>query len=178
MKIELVAPNQVRITWPTYDAAIEAQILERLKTVPGIEGRGRRWYAPAIQVSRLIELFPKCSIGYDALRAADGLGRAFYTMLVRFHIELGLDASGAVCAVSGNVSPLIQQLIDERAHALRTLVAAERGTKRTAERSAVAMDRELESLAKGIENAKVKAEQDAIRYPKRRRKMTQGRLGL
>lgn len=60
MNIELSSPTHLRITWPLFDAAIEAEIRRRLATVPGIEaGYGRMASAPVIQLARLMDLFPK-----------------------------------------------------------------------------------------------------------------------
>src|SRR5690606_22017165 len=123
MKIELAELNQVKITWPAYDATTEAQISERLSMVPGISGFGRRRYAHVIFVPLLMELFPKASYDYDALRVSDRLAQAFYNMCVRFDLELTFDESGAIIAVGEGASPLIQQMISEREHALRPFVA-------------------------------------------------------
>ena len=175
MNIELSDAKTVRITWPAYDATTEAEIIRRLGTVPGAEGMGRRWYAPAIQVARLMELFPKASYGYAALKVSDGLARAFFASLVYLGIELQIDASGAICAVGEGVSPLIQQLVDERAHALRPLVLADqaRPTPAKAQRPQpqpsgeplTEEDRKWQSWLTGIHNAAAK-----VKYPKRRRR--------
>lgn len=123
MKIELSSPTHLRITWPIYSSEIDQEIRRRLSTVPGIEaGRGRAASAPVIQLARLMDLFPKSAIGYAALSHADTLGRRFYDSLVCLHIALKIDASGAVCAVGDNVSPLIEQLVAERSHALKPFV--------------------------------------------------------
>ena len=84
MQVELASgvPPQLRITWPAYDPPTEAAILERLKTVPGAEGAGRRWYVPAIQMERLMILFPKASYQYAALCAADKAARDFFDSLI------------------------------------------------------------------------------------------------
>jgi len=185
MNIELSTPTHIKITWPAYDATIEAEIVNRLGTVPGIEGHGRRYYAPAVQVYRLMELFPKAAFQYDALSAADGLARTFWDMLVHFGIELIFDESGAVCAVGAGVSPLIQQLVTERSHALRQFV----GDKR--HKAAVMVeplhgpqsveDGKWETWLTGIHNAAKKEADDKVKYPQRRRrkgKVKQGELGL
>lgn len=177
MKIEFFAPDKIRITWPQYDAAIEAQIAERLRSVPGIEGFGHRWSAPVIQTVRLMELFPKASYDYAALSAADKATRNFYDSMVRMGIELALDASGAVCAVGEGISPLLQQLIDERAHALKPLVVEAMRNPRPRRQQPqgawqgplTVEDAKFEPLLKGIENARKKAAEQEIRYPKRRR---------
>lgn len=184
MNIELATPTHVKITWSYYDAPTEAEIVRRLNTVTGIEGHGRRYYAPTIQVYRLMALFPKASFQYEALTAADGLAQAFWAMLVRFGLELIFDESGAVCAVGDGVSPLIQQLVDERAHALRQFV----GDKSLKAATPVAPlhgpqsaeDGKWETWLNGVHNAAKKVEDEKVKYPKRRRKAKakQGGLGL
>lgn len=180
MKIELahVTPKAVKITWPRYEPATEAQIIERLKTVPGCDGLGHCYLAPVIQVARLMELFPKASFDYEALQAADNTARAFYDMCVRFGIHLTIGDSGAVCAVSENVSPLMQKLITEREHALRPLVreAMKDSGQKKHELSVMQQvspsvdDERLGPLFRGIQNAVKKAEEERFKYPKRRRK--------
>lgn len=126
MRIELSSPTRIKITWPPYDGATETEIRRRLAAVPGVEaGHGRMAWCPVIQLARLMELYPKASFEYAAIAKADTLGRRFYDMLVSFHVDLRIDASGAVCAVCGeNVSPLIEQLVSERSHALRPFAEA------------------------------------------------------
>lgn len=184
MNIELATPTHIKITWPHYDAPTEAEIVKRLGTVPGIEGHGRRYYAPAVQVYRLMELFPKASFQYEALTAADGLAQAFWAMLVRFDLELIFDESGAVCAVGDGVSPLIQQLVDERHHALRQFVG-DRPLRVTTPIDAlqgpkIVEDGKWETWLTGIHNAAKREQEEKIKYPKRRRKAKakQGALGV
>lgn len=72
MRIELSAtPNWLKISWPLYDAQIEAEILRRLNTVPCALGNGHRWYAPVEQLWLLTQLFDKASYQYEAMCAAD-----------------------------------------------------------------------------------------------------------
>lgn len=177
MNIELATPTHIKITWPHYDAPTEAEIVRRLTTVPGIEGHGRRYYAPTIQVYRLMELFPKASYQYEAIVAADGLAQAFWAMLVRFDLELIFDESGAICAVGAGVSPLIQQLVDERAHALRPLVAAALANPKPKAQPVAPLqgpqsieDGKWETWLNGVHNAAKKEAEAEIKYPKRRRK--------
>jgi len=176
MKIELAEQNQVKITWPTYDANTEAQISERLNIVPGINGYGRRRFAHVIFVPLLMELFPKASYDYDALRVSDRLAQAFYNMCARFDLELTFDESGAVCAVGEGASPLIRQLISEREHALRPFVAEAMEKPKNSVSAPVSPslppvdDERLGPLFRGIQNAKKKAMEQEIRYPKGRRK--------
>lgn len=161
VKIELSSRTHLRISWPIYDAplddrAIDAEIRRRLATVPGIEaGHGRVAWAPVIQLARLIELFPKSSIGYEAWREFDGVAQRFHGMFDTLHLDLEIDASGAVCAVSGeNVSPLIEQLVSERSHALKPFVVE-------------AMKRPVSPVRREVQPVAM------VQYPKRRRAKSQ-----
>lgn len=122
MKIELVNKTTVKISWSQYDPATESEIARRLQTVPGIVGQGRRFYAPLVQVARLIELFSRASFDYRAIQEADNLAWRFYESLTRMGIKLELDESGYPVAVGENVSPLVAQLVAERSHALKPFV--------------------------------------------------------
>lgn len=80
---------------------------------------------------------------------------------------------------------MIQQLVTEREDALRPIVAAAHLHPRPnlygyapIQGPLTADDARFEPLLKGIQNAKQAAEAQEIRYPKRRRKMAQGRLGV
>lgn len=179
MNIELATPTQLKITWPVYgDSSIEAEIVKRLATVPGIEGRGRRWYAPAIQLARLMELFPKASFDYAALVAAGRLGLVFYESLVCLHLNVIFDESGAIVGLGENVSPLIQQLIDERAHAIKPFVleAAQRPRRQQAAKDPLhgpltAEDAGWDRVMTGARNAaKREEERQQFKFQKRRRK--------
>lgn len=123
MQITLSSPAMLKVTWPLYDPAIDQEIRRRLATVPGIEaGRGREAWAPVIQLARLMLLFPKSSIDYRAVQEADCLARRFYESLVTMRVQLGFDEFEDVMGISDNVSPLLQQLIHERRHALKPFV--------------------------------------------------------
>jgi len=182
MNIELATPATVKITWSFYDAPTESEIVRRLSTVPGSEGYGRRYYAPTIQIYRLMELFPKASFQYEALAAADGIAQAFYEQLIHFGLDLVFDKSGAVCAIGDGVSPLVQQLVDERHHALRQFVG-DKPLRATVTVDALqgpksVEDGKWETWLNGVHNAAKKEAADKVRYPKRRRKkMKQGELG-
>lgn len=180
MKIELATPTTVKISWPEYDAGTNDELLKRLNTVPGVEGFGRRYYAPAIQVARLMQLFPKASYDYAAMQAADAQIQAFYDSLAQFGIVLAIEPTGSIVAFGETVSPLIQTLVDERAPALRALVLEAMRNPTKAKTLTVTVlplhgpltadDARLEPLLKGIANAKRKAE-DEVKYPQRRRKV-------
>jgi hypothetical protein len=171
MIIELSDPATVSIKWPAYDATVEAQIVERLKTVPDIEGVGRRWYAPAIQTFRLMGLFPKASYDYAALTAAHIMAATFFDSMVQMGIEMVFDESGAICTIGEGVSPLIENLVADREHALIPFVAFGNPRRKMSQGAwqgpLSAEDARLEPLVKGIQNAR-KAASEEIKYPKRR----------
>jgi hypothetical protein len=81
---------------------------------------------PLAQGDKLMEQFPKASYCVDAIwactDAAAQRATVFYESLVALGVELRIVESGAVCAVGEGVSPLLQQLVKERAPALRALV--------------------------------------------------------
>ncbi len=190
MNIELSAPTQLKITWPVYgDPSIEAEIVNRLATVPGIEGRGRRWYAPAIQLYRLMDLFPKASFAYAALVAADRLGRMFHESLVCLHLNVIFDESGAIVGLGENVSPLIQQLIDERAHAIKPFVveAMTKGHSQVTKSHAAKdplhgpvtlEDAGWQRVMMGARNAAKREEEKQFKFQKRRRKVKKEGVAL
>lgn len=122
MQIVLSSPTHLKITWPLYSSEIDQQIRERLNTVPGIEaGHGRVAWAPVIQFARLVDLFPKAEFDYRCFQESDRVARAFWSSMMTMHVELAIDASGAVFAVS-EVSDDVQQLIRDRSPALKPFV--------------------------------------------------------
>lgn len=193
MEITLASgsPQLLRVTWDPYpDPAIESGILDRLRTIPHIEGAGRRWYAPAIQMERLMVLFPKASYQYAAYCAADKAARNFYESMVHGGVEFVIE-DGKVKAISDNISPLVAQLIEERALALKSFVELEldRVSRKASLESSVdgtlgqcdAKYEKIDLIARGILNAQKKAEiETQFRYGKRKGKSkpVQGSLGL
>lgn len=180
MQIILATPTIVRITWPVYDAVTEAEIVRRIKTVPGIEGMGRRYYCHVIQTARLMELFPKASFDYAALVAGDKAGHAFYAMCVYFGLELIIDESRGVFGVSENVSPIIQQAIEERSHAIKDLVIEAlanpnpkpkpKGMNDPLHGPVTLEDAGWQRVMTGARNAAKKEEEKQFKFQKRRRK--------
>ena len=123
MRIELSSPTHLRLSWPVYSSEIESEIKRRLNTVPGIEaGHGRVAWCPVIQLARLLDLFPKGSFDYRAIQEADKIAQRFYQSLVSMGVQFGFDEFGDPMAVGDNVSPLLQQLIHDRRHALKPFV--------------------------------------------------------
>jgi hypothetical protein len=175
MKIELAtrSTDTLKITWPAYPADMEAEIVRRLNTVPGIEGKSPRYTAPAIQCERLMQLFPKASFDYSALQAADRIARAFLDSLNSTGVHLVIDGD-KVRAIGDNVSPLIEQLVNDRSPALMSFVLLEMDRRQLVaqERQGVASgDAGLELIAKGIQNAQRREkEASQFRYDKRQRR--------
>lgn len=123
MQITLGTRTHLKITWPLYDAAIESQIRERLATVPGIEaGHGRIAWAPVIQLARLTEIFPKASLDYAAIQESSRVAHTFWDSMVLLGIIFRIDASGAVYVDQESNSPVIEQLVAERSHAIKPFV--------------------------------------------------------
>lgn len=185
------SPTLLRITWDeNYSPDIEAEIVKRLQTIPGINGAGRRWYCPAIQMERIMILFKRASYQYAAYAAADKAARDFFDSLIGTGVKLVIDGD-KVKAIGDNVSPLLAQLVDDRSPALMSLVQLEvdrearhaslESSQNHTEGQGDDLDPKLELLAKGIANAQKRAEIEAqFRYGKRRssKKPTQGNLGL
>lgn len=190
MKITFSTPTLLKVEWPLYDSAIDGEIRRRLSTVPGIEaGRGRSCYAPMIQLARLMLYFPKASYEYRAMQEADTLARRFFDSLVTLGISFDWDEFDDPMAVGDNVSPLIRLLVHDRRHALKPLLMEAMANPKPARPKVEPVaplqgpptkdDARLEPLLKGIQNAKKKADEDRVKYPKRRKgKARQGELGL
>jgi len=187
MQIVLIGRDSIRITWPVYDAKTEAEIVRRIKTVPGIEGTGRRYSCSAIQTARLMELFPKASFDYRAMQAADATAQQFYGSMIVMGVELVFDESRGVYAVSENASPLIQQLLAERSHAIKDFViSAEKNPKPKAKAMAspvhgplTAEDAGWDRVMTGARNAAKREEQvEQFKFQKRRRKVKKENVAL
>lgn len=118
----------LRVEWPRQPRNIHQEILRRLKSINGAEwdAEARCWWVPLAQGDKLMALFPRASYCVDAIWACtDAAARratVFYDSLIRMGIDVRIDDSGAVVAFGEGVSPLLQQLVDERAAALRPLV--------------------------------------------------------
>ena len=191
--MQIEADNQLRVTWDGYDKPIHTEIIRRLKLISGAtwDDETKCWWVPPAQGDKLMAAFPKASYDVEAIwRCTDAHSNrtaTFYTSLVALGVQFAIDASGAIVGVGEGVSPLFQQLVDERAHAFRPLVAAAHLHPRPMlqpyapwQGPLTAEDAKFEPLLKGIQNAKKAAEEQELRYPKRRRKakVKQGRLGL
>jgi hypothetical protein len=125
-------------------------------------------------------LFPRASFQYAALCAADIAARAFFDSLVAAGVKLVIDGDN-VRAVGENVSPLVEQLVNDRSPALMSFVLLEMERRRVEPRAVepkAMEDPRLEPLAKGIQNAKAKAEENQFKYGRRRRKSQPVQKGL
>lgn len=117
-----------------------------------------------------MELFGSASYDYSAMQAADRIARYFYESMIFMGIGLSLNDAGNVEAF-GNTSPLIEQLVSDRSHALRRLViegAKNPSPQRQPYQPTPEDEAELGPLFRGIQNAK-KKEEAKVQYPKRRR---------
>lgn len=123
MNITFCTPTLLKISWPLYDDATHQEIVRRLSTVPGMEaGRGRNCYAPMIQLQRIMLLFPKASFDYRAMQEADNLARRFFDSMTSMGVCFDWDEFDDPMAVGDNVSPVLQQLVHDRRHALKPLL--------------------------------------------------------
>jgi hypothetical protein len=120
--------SQLRVTWPRYPKPTHEEIIRRLKSISGAayDREHRCWWVPLAQGDKLMAQFPKASYSVDAIwtctDAEAQRATVFYESLVSLGVTFEVAASGAVCAVGEGVSPFLQQLVQERAPALRALV--------------------------------------------------------
>lgn len=175
MQIQLSTPTLLKITWPYYSNEVEAGILERLSTVPGIEGRGRCYWCPVIQLERLMDLFWRASFDYAAMQVSDRAAGRCYDALVRMGAQLTIDAQGVVCAAGSNISPLVQSLIAERSQALKPFVLEAQNQPRRAQPERLIGpltpdDAKWETWLNGVHNAAKKEEERKERYQMPRRR--------
>lgn len=185
MNIELVDGNLLKITWALYSPEIDAEIIRRLQSVPGVEISARRCYAPVIQCERLMQLFSRASFAYEALCAADKAARDFFDSLVGTGVKLVIDGD-AVRAVGDNVSPLIAQLVNDRSPALMSFVLLEMERRQRAPQTIeplqgpqTAEDAKWGVWHRGVQNAAKKVEREAqTQYGKRRRNRKPEQKGL
>lgn len=192
MQITQSSPTQLCVTWPRYPRATHQEIVRRLKLINGatFDKDHACWFVPAWQGDKLMDNFPRASYSVDAVWACtDAHSKrtaTFYDALVALGARFVFDAHGAICAVGEGVSPLLQELVDARSDALRPLVLRDQGKVRkaaTPARDTDDTDERLAVIGRGIQNAQAKAERDAARRPRWKRKkgtgdMVQKGLGL
>lgn len=128
MNIELAKPSHLRVTWPRYPREVHEEILRRLHSVGAtFDNVHCCWWVHVAQADRLMDLFPKAAYDYGAICAAcdaqAARARVFYKNLCALGVELTVDASGTVHGVGENISPVLQQCIEERSAGLRALLA-------------------------------------------------------
>jgi hypothetical protein len=124
-----------------------------------------------------MELFPRASFDYAALRAADSLAQRFCDSMAQMGVQLQISGSGAVVGVGDGVSPLLQEAIAERSPALKPLVAAGGGQPKLRRDAPQPMhgpytaeDARFEPLVNGMHNAAKRAAEDAVKYTGKRRR--------
>jgi hypothetical protein len=109
------------------DAPYHPEIVARCKQCSGEWDKAAKvWRVALSHADTLLALLPRAEYSYDALCACwdaqDSRGRHFAMFLAQVGVELAFDDAGAVCAVGGHVSPLLQDEIAKRADALRPWV--------------------------------------------------------
>ena len=148
------------VTWERTDKATHGAILDLLKAIPGAEfdRLALCWHVPAKQADRLYASFPKASYDYDAIgavveaqeRRIDIFARNLEAMGVRLTVR-----NGRIIADGGNVSPLVQKLVDERSAFLAAWLRAQNAHNR-AWRGAQGA-----SMAKQVQSSILQSESDS-----------------
>lgn len=186
--ITLESSRTLRLEWSECPKPIFAEIVRRIKTIPGatFDGEEKVWYVPVTALYTTLSLFPKATVAYDCFQAADAArSRAaaqLAALLARNGAELRFDASGAVCAVGECVSPLVAELVAARSDVLWAYVGAlqpaisEPPAQGTVE--VTDADRKFQPILTGIKAAYATEQAQQERGAKRRRKPkpTQERL--
>lgn len=189
MQITQPSLTQLCVTWPRYPRATHQEIVRRLKLISGatFDKEHACWFVPAWQGDKLMDSFPRAAYSVDAVWACtDAHSKrtaTFYDALVSLGVRFVFDAHGAICAVGKGISPLLQELVDVRADALRPLVLRDQAKARKVATLARDTDERLAVIGRGIQNAAAKAQRDAVRRPRWKRKkgtndMVQKGLGL
>lgn len=124
----------------------------------------RSWRCPLRTADRILEAFPHASYSYDAICAAVDARRRhihnFASSLLAGGIRLEQRIDGVI-AVGDNVSPLIQQLVDERAAELAEWLAEQQSAAAQPKRphsrqqpaATLQAQREAELLVSSLRNA-------------------------
>lgn len=190
MKIESASPSQLKVTWPRLPKPTHDEVIRRLKLINGAEfDRAEKcWWVPATQGDKLMDAFPRASFDVDAIwlctDAAAGRAVAFYDALVALGVKFEIAANGAISAVGEGVSPLIQQLVAERATALLPLVTRDLGKPRRVDTPVPLQgpqsleDRKWESWLTGVQSAAKREEDAKARRPRRRKAKRPQQRGL
>lgn len=114
----------LRIQWKPYAPDIEAEIVRRLQTIPGVMKNrdGSCWYVHIKHLDSLMDLFPSASYDPAAWEAWRPAHWVFYEMLVRMGVELAIGPMEAVFSPSLPKEHVLQELIAERGEALKRLM--------------------------------------------------------
>lgn len=123
MNIQLT-DGQLIITWERTSATVHSEILDRLKRIKGAEFNKAAgcWSIPVEQADRLFLAFPKASYDYDAICAVVDAQERRIAIFGQNLLDTGVKlivVDGRVIAQGTGVSPLLQQLVDERSDDLR-----------------------------------------------------------
>lgn len=107
------------VSWRGLTRAEHDRAVAALRAISGAayDAEEKLWRVPVRQADRLYEALPGASYSYDAICAvvdtADGRIDRFMRNLRALGVRFELRA-GRVLALGDNVSPLVQQLVDER----------------------------------------------------------------
>lgn len=158
--------DALRVAWHGLPRAEHDRLVETLRAITGAvyDADLRAWKIPLRQADRLLAALPTASYSYDAISAAVEARRRhihnFASSLLAGGIRLE-QRSDRVIATGENVSPLIQQLVDERAAELAEWLAEQQSAaaqpKRPHSRQQPAAtpqaQREAELLVSSLRNA-------------------------
>lgn len=170
----VVADGALRISWEQEPRWRHDDYCAALREISGVryDPNIRSWLCPLRNADRILEAFPHASYDYDAICAAVDARRRhihnFASSLLAGGIRLEQRIDGVI-AVGENVSPLIQQLVDEREAELAEWLAEQQSAaaqpKRPHSRQQPAAtpqaQREAELLVSSLRNAARRAERQA-----------------
>jgi hypothetical protein len=200
MNIQLI-DGQLIVTWMRTSKAVHDEILERMKCIRGAEfnkAAGRCWSLPVEQADRLFLAFPKASYDYDAICAVVDAQKRRIAIFGQNLLDTGVKlvvVDGRIIAQGEGVSPLLQQLVDERSEDLAIWLQSQNARKRAQGRQGAFLDgiavssienastnvsspssedlRKAELLATSLRNAaKNQEREDSMRQQRRRGKVT------
>lgn len=123
MNIQLI-DGQLIVTWMRTSKDIHDEIVNRLTCIRGAEFNKAAgcWSLPVAQADRLVLAFPKASYDYDAICAVVDAEQRRIAVFGQNLLDTGVKlvvVDGRVIAQGTGVSPLLQQLVDERSDDLR-----------------------------------------------------------
>lgn len=169
-----VHDDSLAVSWQRVPPHVHADLVESMKYITGasFDARAKCWRVPLRQADRVYAALPDFSYSYDAICAAVDARRRhihnFASSLLAGGIRLEQRIDGVI-AVGDNVSPLIQQLVDERAAELAEWLAEQQSAaaqpKRPHSRQQPAAtpqaQREAELLVSSLRNAAAREQRRA-----------------